>query len=417
MMRSMISSMLHGKCRVLLVLFLSTITFFLLLLTLTNSFTFNTQIEMVEEMFYYPLETIYRVDASYIEDFDNSGIALAELKDFVNQEIGGICGAYDQSGEYFDELQKNLTYITLNEIAYVGTFRANTPSIAEVIFFDTEILQTMSIELSEDNFQPIIKENETYLPLYVGKDFESILAIGDTLTLSRNGTKYVVSGYLYDIQWFDDSDPITMPVTSLNHKFLAPFSNIDKTDPITQQSTLGKIFIESKQDSQELTDRVSHKALQLGIKLRITSINDFIGQWKQDNYQILKLNFFLAAIVLVCSVISVISTLCVTVLLRKKEYGIRIAFGTSKCQIIVSLCLEILILNIVSGIIAFSYTYFNYSKSTISSFQDIYIRTLCTTSLIGLIMIIILLVVMVLFIPVVILARYNPVELIKEEDG
>ncbi|QQY79456.1 FtsX-like permease family protein [Keratinibaculum paraultunense] len=167
---------------------------------------------------------------------------------------------------------------------------------------------------------------------------------------------------------------------------------------------------------QDIKESVSKKALQLGIKLRITSISDFIDQWKQDNYQILRLNFFFAVMVLICSIISMISTLCVTVLLKKKEYGIRIAFGTTKRQIIFSLCFEILILNVIAGVIAFVYSYFNYKNTAISSFQEIYIKTLCSTSLIGLILLILFLVAVVLLIPVTILARYNPVELIKEED-
>ncbi|MBD5466487.1 MAG: ABC transporter permease [Lachnospiraceae bacterium] len=416
MINNILSSILHSKLRVLLILFLSEITFFLVLLTFTNSLAFNTQIKMVEAMFSSDLTTTYRIDVSYIEDFDNSGVALAELKEFVNQEIGGKCGAYDQSGEYFDELQNNVEYISLNERAYSDTFRSDTPSIAECVFFDTEILPIVSTELSEDDFQLLKKGDETYLPLYVGKDFEHVLAIGDTLTLSRNGAKYIVAGYLDDIQWFDDSDPITLPVISLNHKFFAPFADMDKIDSITQQSTVGKIFIENSDNVQGFSDIVSEKALQLGIKLRITSINDFVEQWTQDNYQILKLNFFLAVIVLICSVISMISTLCVTVLLQKREYGIRIAFGTSKRKIIILLCSEILIINIVAGIIAFLYSYYNYAKSTIDSFQDIYIRTLCSDSLFGLIVIVFVLVGTVLFIPVIILSRYNPAELIKEED-
>lgn len=271
----------------------------------------------------------------------------------------------------------------------------------------------MDYQFSQEDFQIVKQNGETYLPLYAGKDFEDVLSVGDILTLSRNGEKYIVQGFLSDAKWFDDSDPITMPITSLNHKFLAPFSKPDKTDAITQQSTVGKILFRSEKD---ITDSISQTAMQLGIKSRVTSISNLIQQWREDNATILKLNFFLAVIVLICSAISMISTLCVTVLLKKREYGIRIAFGTTKHQIISSLCAETLILNVVAGIIAFSYSYFSYSHSTISSFREIYLKTLCSTSLFGLIILILFLATIVLFIPVVILARYNPVELIKEEE-
>lgn len=416
MMYKVFSAMGHSKMRVLLILLLSTITYTLAFMTLTNSFSFKTQISSVKNLFSSSLNTTYKIDVSYIENFDESGAALAELKAFVNQQDNTVCGAYDESGEYFDELRTNQEFISQNKKAYAGTLRAETPSIAEVCFFDTEILNLISAELSSKDFQPIEQNGVTYIPLYAGKDFEDVLSVGDILTLSRNGSKYVVQGFLSDIKWFNDSDPITMPVISLNHKFLVPFSEIDKTDNITQQSTIGKIFIVSTQDNQEIKDRVSERALQLGIKLRITSISDFISQWTEDNDEILRLNFFLTAIVLICSAISMVSTLCVTVLFNKKEYGIRIAFGTSKRQISHSLCMEMVILNVISGGFAFAYTYFNYAGSTIDSFREIYIHTLCSSSLIGLIVLASFLTVIVLLIPVIILRQYKPVELIKEDE-
>lgn len=413
MINNIFSSIKHSKLRALLILFLTTITFFLSLLTLTNSFSFKTQISMVENMFSSQLNDTYRIDVSYIEDFETSGLAFSELKNFINQQEDTVCGAYDQSGEYFNELQSNQEYISLNQKIYEGTFRENTPTISEVIFFDPEILNIMSIGFSEEDFLPVEKDGETYLPLYIGKDFENVLFVGDILTLSRNEEKYIVQGILSDEKWFDDSDPITMPVTSLNDKFLAPFSKIDQTDSITQQSTVGKIFVRSEHNIKE---NISQKSLQLGIKLRITSISDFIDEWEKDNHQILSLNFFLAIIVLICSTISIISTLCVTVLLKKKEYGIRIAFGTTKGNIILSTCCEVTILNVISGIIAFTYSYSKYSNTSISSFKAIYLETLCSISLICLIILILLLVVIVLIIPVIILLQYNPIELIKEEE-
>lgn len=166
MIRNIFSSMWHSKLRVLLILFLATITFFLALLTLTNSFAFNTQISMVEDMFSSLLNNTYRIDVSYIEDFETSGIAISELKEYINQQENAVCGAYDQSGEYFDELQYNHEYILLNQKSYAGTFRENTPTISEVVFFDTQILSFMSVNLSEKDFLPI-DQNGKYICHYM----------------------------------------------------------------------------------------------------------------------------------------------------------------------------------------------------------------------------------------------------------
>lgn len=311
---------------------------------------------------------------------------------------------------------QNSDFISLNESAYAGTLRENTPEIVEVVFFDPEILELMNTDLTQEDFTPITNDSGEYLPLYVGQDYAEVLSINDTLTLSRNGAKYIVKGYLQDEVWFDDSDCITMPLTSLNHKFLAPFSVQDRTDSITQQSTAGKILIYSGQDDSNLISDLSNLALDLGIKLRITGITDYINSWSADNNDVLQLNYFLAAIVTLCSAISMCSALCVTVLLNKREYGVRIAYGSTIREISTSLGIEFILLNIISAVIAFFVVFSNFQSTSLSSFRSIYIETLCTTSLIGLVALILLLSAIVLFLPLNILSRYKPVELVKEED-
>ena len=125
---------------------------------------------------------------------------------------------------------------------------------------------------------------------------------------------------------------------------------------------------------------------------------------------------FLAVIFFICSPISVISTLSVNVLLKKKEYGIKIAFGGTKGKIIISLCLEIFLLNIISGIIAFGLSYRSFADNIIQSYREIYLRTLCSISLPLLIGLIAILIAMVLIIPIKLLKQYDPCVLIKEEE-
>lgn len=415
MIYQLFTSIRHHKFRTGLVLVLAFISYALILLTLTNGFAFNTQVRSVKEMFASP-ENTYRIDISHIEDFDSSGQALAELKDFANQYGNSIGAAYDQSGEYFDELLQNSDFISLNESAYAGTLRENTPEVVEVVFFDPEILELMNTDFTQDDFAPISNGSGEYLPLYVGQEYAEILSINDTLTLSRNGAKYIVKGYLQDEVWFDDSDCITMPLTSLDHKFLAPFSVQDRTDSITQQSTAGKILIYAGENNSDLISDLSNLALDLGIKLRITGITDYIKSWTTDNNEVLKLNYFLAAIVTLCSAISMCSALCVTVLLNKREYGVRIAYGNTIREIGTSLGIEFILLNIIAAVTAFFVVLSNFQSTSISSFRSIYIETLCTTSLIGLVALILLLSAIVLFLPLNILSRYKPVELVKEED-
>ena len=419
MMWEIISSVWHNKVRTLLILVLNSLTFFLALSTLTNNFAFYTQLSDIKNMFRYDPKNIYRVDAVKIENEDNLGTDFEELKAFVNAQENAVCGAYDVVGSYFDELTDDPQFVALNKKAYIGKKYEKFPSIVAVVYIDVEILEIVDFKLTADDFDPVVINEELYTPLYAGKDFEGVLSLGDILTLSGVGEKYIVAGFLDNEKWFDNSDSITMPRVSLNHMFFAPFSEMEKGLSLyslntVHSSTVGKIFMNC---DKSIAVEFNMRAAEKGIKFNVPSIYDFTETWKASKQYILNNNLFLTVIVLVCSMISIVSTLCVSILLKKKEYGIKIAFGCTKGKIIFSLCGEMLFLNLVSGIIAFIFCYRSFAENIIGSYhRDIYLRTLCSTSLLCLIGLVIVLMVLVLFIPVKLLKQYDPAVLIKEEE-
>lgn len=418
MMWEIISSVWHNKVRTLLILVLNSLTFFLALSTLTNNFAFYTQLSDIKNMFRYDTKNIYRVGAVKIENEDNIGTDFEELKAFVNAQENAVCGAYDVVGTYFDELTDDPQFLALNQKAYIGKQYEDFPSIVAVVYIDVEILEIVDFKLTADDFDPVVINEEPYTPLYAGKDFEGVLSLGDRLTMSRGGEKYIVAGFLDNEKWFDNSDSITMPRVSLNHMFFAPFSEMEKGLSLyslnaVHSSTVGKIFMNC---DKSIAEEFNMRAAEKGIKFNVPSIYDLTETWKTSNQDILNNNLFLTVIVLVCSTISIVSTLCVSILLKKKEYGIKIAFGCTKGKIIFSLCGEMLFLNLVSGVIAFIFCYRSFAGNIIDSYRDIYLRTLCSTSLLCLIGLVIVLMVLVLFIPVKLLKQYDPAILIKEEE-
>ena len=289
------------------------------------------------------------MDASNIESPENIGVDFYELKAFVNGQNDCYCGAYYITGSFFDELENNTELIELNKKEYLGTKKEPVPSCIDVVFFDPEILHIVDTQFKESDFLKIEKEGNEYLPIYVGQDFKSILNIGDILTLSRTEEKYIIMGFLNNTNWLNGNDPITMPLVSLDHMFFAPFSAIDQVDSITQESTISKIFMIC---SEDISKSFTKKAIDKGIKFRTTSIFEFTEQYIDNNMEIIRINVFLAIIVIICSSISIISTLCVTVFLNKKEYGIRLAYSSSIEHIILTLSFETILLNIISSMIA-----------------------------------------------------------------
>lgn len=413
MIHNILLSIWHNKWRTLLIILLLTVSFFLCFIAVTNAFSFYTHISEIEKMF-SGNDDVYMVKAYEIEDFDNSGVDLTELKDFVNQKDNCVAGAYDIFDYNFPELENNQEFIDLNKKAYVGTPDFEQPELVNALLLDPETLKIVDFALSYDDLLPVEKDGETYLPLYIGKDFEDVIKTGDILTDSYyTGVKYIVSGVLPETKWFNDNDAVIQPTISLDHMFVTAFSDVDKADPYAMQSTVGKIFLKCDENT---ANQFLEKALQKNMKLGVSTIRENIEDWKERYEDILQQNFSLTIIVAVCSMISIISALCVTIVLKKKEYGIRIAFGSSINQIIISYAFEVVILAVISGVIAFPLAYDNFSSQTLDPFREINLTTLCTSSLIYFAIITVILLFIVLLIPSIILSKYRPADLIKEEE-
>ena len=130
------------------------------------------------------------------------------------------------------------------------------------------------------------------------------------------------------------------------------------------------------------------------------------------NEEIIKENIFLTVMVTICSITSIISSMSVIVLLRKQEYGIKIAFGFTKRKLICSLILEIATMEFLAAIITFSVLYLK-TLSNKSIFNEVFLRTLGSTSIGYLVIMSVVVCVIVLILPLIIVNHYVPSELIK----
>lgn len=420
MLREVLLSVRRNIARTILVLILMSLTYFLVLLTLTNSLAFYTQMSDIRKMFKTDLNETYRVDAFLIENEDTIGADFEELTAFVNAKDNSVFGAYEGIRIYFNELENNTEFIELNRYLYQKSGEIifeNQLAIAEMTFIDPEILEILKFGLSREDFLPVEINGEKYLPVYASKRLEGIISKGDTLTYKNIGERYFVAGFYDETRWLNNNDPVTQPLQSIEYGFIAPFSDMEKQIPLYHNmmrlSTLGTAFIHCPSD---VAEEFKNRAADMGIKIKVTSMEDFINDYRERNEELLLELLFLAVLVTVCSEISIVSVLCANVLLKKREYGIRIAFGSTVKRVIFSLGIELLSLNSVSGIIGFAAAYHSYSGYIIKSLRDINLRTLCQSSLPCLTVPIIFSTVSVILIPAVLLKRYDPAVLVKEEE-
>lgn len=411
MISDTIQTIKHNKIWSVIVVILSIISFWISLNAFTNAMALYTQLDMVKDMFYDgTLESTYTLKITNMKE--NQATTIIQTKQFIEKLGNDVSvGAFYETGEFFNELENNVGYIEKNKILYKNTYRENQPKISEVIYIDKEMLKILDTNINIDTFE---NDESEYLPMIVGIEYKDVLPIGTILTLSRTNQKYIVNDYIENDKWLNNDDYISFAPVSLNFKFIIPFSADDEKDDMTQESTNGKIFISfsNEKNIDSYLEQINDYTQKNNLKITILSISEQIKNYQVENQSIVNSNIYLAIMVSICSITSIISVISILVLMRKKEYGIKIAFGYTKRKIILSLISEVIILEIISSIIAFGTLYLK-KLSSQSIFNEVYLQTLSGFSILYLIFLLVVVCFLILLLPLVIVNRYEPSDLIK----
>ena len=412
MIRDILQTIKHNKIWSAIIIALSIISFLISLNAFTNAVSLYTQVDMVKDTFKESMiDNIYTL--KIVNSKDNQAETITNIKNFISsldEEI--YTGAFYETGEYFNELETNSEYIRKNQTIYKNTYRENSPEISEVIYVDAQLFNMLDTNITASMFEI---SNDEYLPVYVGYEYKNILSLETVLTLSRTNQKYVIKGYIQNEKWLNNDDFISFAPISLDNKFIIPFSELDKKDNITQESTNGKIFIylgNNESDKNKYIQEINTYAEENGIKLNITSVNELIDNYKNANQNIINSNIFLAIMVSICAITSIISTISILVLMRKKEYGIKIAFGYTKKKIIFSLITEVITLEFCSAFISYLIIYLK-TLNNKSVFNEVYLQTLGSSSIIYMIIMLFLVCLLILILPLIIINHYEPSDLIR----
>lgn len=412
MIRDILQTIKHNKIWSAIIIALSIISFLISLNAFTNAVSLYTQVDMVKDTFKDSMiDNIYTL--KIVNTNDNQAETITNIKNFVSsldEEI--YTGAFYETGEYFNELESNSEYIRRNQTVYKNTYRENSPEISEVIYVDAQLFNMIDTNITASMFEI---SNDEYLPVYVGYEYKNILPLETVLTLSRTNQKYIIKGYIQNEKWLNNDDFISFAPISLDNKFIIPFSELDKKDNITQESTNGKIFIylgNNENNINKYIQEINTYAEENGIKLNITSVNELIDDYKNANQNIINSNIFLAIMVSVCAITSIISTISILVLMRKKEYGIKIAFGYTKKKIIFSLITEVITLEFCSALISYLMIYLK-TLNDKSMFNEVYLQTLGSSSIIYMIIMLFVVCLLILILPLIIINHYEPSDLIR----
>lgn len=415
MIKDIFISMHRNGPSTALTLALLVVSFALTMLTLTDSLSYKIQRDENAKLYSTSVDETYRLDVIHVNEneFKNVGTGINEIKKQLSSRTDTYVGAYYETAADFNELVGKKEYIERNKKLWQGTYEERYPDMAKVFFVDPKLFEFMDVDLSEAMFEPVNIDGKSYLPIYAGKYYEGVFEVGELLTLARTGDKYVFAGYIEPVKWFG-FNPINEPPRTIDTYFWAPFCETDKTDSTTQLSTTKGIYVYSHCDRKALEQEVYAIADKYDIKIRISSVREIIDRWENEVKQQLGFYKKLVVTIIISSISSIIALLSLMVFLSKKEIGIKIAFGSSKKRIIASMQITLAIQILIALGISYLFNVYEVIQTENSDFVSIFQMTLNkiglpVTAILGLVIMTV-----VGIVPLVLIKRYEPAELIKQ---
>lgn len=282
-------------------------------------------------------------DSEYIRKLDEFKMSLQEMAD-----IKAVC-EFDASGMYFEELSSNDEYITINkELIGNGRYR-NHPAISRVIRIDEQLLG-----LIKGNLPAYSYPANGNLPIYPSIVFKELLPLGSLLTDEQFGDVYEVAGYLEkDARWADENDLIRFPLVDLAGYFIVPWSISSHEDVMTRLSSLHNIYVLTDSDDKEaIIGIIEESGKELGLQASGEVLANEYALYDQETAVFAKNHLALALFLSIMATSSIIAVFTTSVLLKKKQYGILIANGFNKKDILLAIATEISIIITSSTIVA-----------------------------------------------------------------
>lgn len=416
MIKRMMGYIHRNRVRLVLIQCLLVVSFFLMILVLMDTYAYLIQRDKNEKLYKYNTEEICRFDVIHINEksFEKVGVGINDLKEHIRSDLGMAIGAYYETTEEFDELGDNHAFVARNKSLLKGTYEENFADMAKTIFLDPQLVAIIECGLNEEMFYPKQVGGQEYLPIYAGSVYEGIFALGDIFTLSRTGDKYVFCGYIEPINWFG-FNPIEEPPRQLDNYFFAPFCDKEKVDSMTQLSTTSGIYAWPFNHVSDFSEQMIECSSVYGVSFKVNSVKDIILNWENNVEERLGPLKKLTITVIICSVLSIMSLLSVSVLLDKKEIGIRIAYGSSKANIFWGLQTSLTVQVVTSLIIAVLLVVYEVENTRGGDFTSIYYMAMRYIGIPVASILVLIISIIASMIPLAILKMYEPAELVKQQ--
>ncbi|WP_144532516.1 ABC transporter permease [Bacillus paranthracis] len=305
--------------------------------------------------------SVLNVDKTYLINFETTADRsqsnkfnkeqIQEVYKTIQQNKDVISyGTYEQRVIEIESSNRPLQTSMINDLKH-KTYHDDRPTI-KTIFVDENYYKLLHLPLKfEEGFlhEDFQKNSEEKTKVLMGSYFKKYFQVGDTITGFLPENKFIVNNNTTNTYLKLDYAMI-MPMSSNRYeKYEAMFLRL-------HQSTV--LYLQKGADIKKLEESIQLKGNDGTFYLK--SLGEEINEGVTlDSYSEIP-QLIVGILFILFSIVGIVVTTIISILMRKREFGIKIAFGESKFGMFIQIVLENIIVAIVGlgmSLVYFSWRY------------------------------------------------------------
>ncbi|MDG0959509.1 ABC transporter permease [Bacillus paranthracis] len=265
-------------------------------------------------------------------------------------------GTYEQRVIEIESSNRPLQTSMINDLKH-KTYHDDRPTI-KTIFVDENYYKLLHLPLKfEEGFlhEDFQKNSEEKTKVLMGSYFKKYFQVGDTIN-----NQYTITGFLPENKFIVNNNT-TNTYLKLDYAMIMPMSSnrYEKYEAMflrLHQSTV--LYLQKGADIKKLEESIQLKGNDGTFYLK--SLGEEINEGVTlDSYSEIP-QLIVGILFILFSIVGIVVTTIISILMRKREFGIKIAFGESKFGMFIQIVLENIIVAIVGlgmSLVYFSWRY------------------------------------------------------------
>lgn len=239
--------------------------------------------------------------------------------------------------------------------AYYVKELKSTSSPSNMVCINYHMLDFLKLQFDDgrcfnpEDFKDSEKDYST-VPIIIGYNLKSKYKINDTIRSEGLGVEkcnFQVIGTLKSDQTFLGTHILNEKLVNLDNSFIVP-ANFSMSQFMNSYSNL---FISVDPHEKSIAKNIKLLGKQYNVSFHIDNVNDLVDRQYEQDLVLFKNYLLIATFLLVFSLFGVAVTMIMFVESRKREFGIRLAGGSTKSYIYRLILGEIFTMNILGFLI------------------------------------------------------------------